>query len=65
MSHGVDKIKTNNGVTVKTEAYRTINRRLDWDESEVVGSESPCRAELPTHKVYFSISSSVEIFRLK
>ena len=35
MSHGVDKTKTNNGVTVKTEAYRTINRRLDWDESEV------------------------------
>ena len=28
-----------------------------------VGSESPCRAELPTHKVYFSISSSVEIFQ--
>ena len=26
-----------------------------------VGSESPCRAELPTHIVYFSISSSVEI----
>ena len=28
-----------------------------------VGSESPCRAELPTHIVYFSISSSVEIFQ--
>ena len=31
----------------------------------MVGSESPCRAELPTHIVYFSISSSVEIFKNK
>ena len=30
--------------------------------SKVV-SESPCRAELPTHIVYFLISSSVEIFQ--
>ena len=28
-----------------------------------VGSESPCRAELPTLIVYFSISSSVKIFQ--
>ena len=28
-----------------------------------VGSESPCPAELPTYIVFFSISSSVEIFQ--
>ena len=30
-----------------------------------VGSESPCRAELPTCIVYFSISYSVEILKNK
>ena len=39
-----------------------INALLGFGASVKVGSESPCRAELPTHIIYFSISSSVEIF---